>query len=205
VQFLTAQGQVVEVIGKGQASNEDGQFNGPRGICGGPKAEIFVTMEIIECRCWMGRASLCASLASRAKETENSITPMMYDVSLLDRQHAPSSAASSLLLVADYNNQRMSVWSADGSQHINNVKLNGYAYGLCVDLNGFVCASSYGDAHTVQIMDPRAGFACLQTLGSPSSAGSAPGQFNTPSGLCVDDQNTLFVVDYGNHRVQIFD
>ena len=35
--------------------------------------------------------------------------------------------------------------------------------------------------------------------------GSAPGQFNRPTGMCVDDLNTLMVVEFINHRVQFFD
>ena len=71
---------------------------------------------------------------------------------------------------------------------------------VCVDLNGFVNVSCYSH---VCIYDPRKSYQLLQTLGD--RYGSAPGQFNCPTGMCVDDLNTLMVVDHYNHRVQFFD
>ena len=37
------------------------------------------------------------------------------------------------------------------------------------------------------------------------SKGDAPGQFKYPSGIAVDDQGKVYVVDGGNGRIQIFD
>ena len=56
----------------------------------------------------------------------------------------------------------------------------------------------------VFIYDPRKSYQLLQTLGDVQQ-GSAPGQFYRPAGMCVDDLNTLMVVEYRNHRVQFFD
>ena len=113
---------------------------------------------------------------------------------------APSSSASSLLLVIDRNNNRLSIWSADGHQHITNIQMIGDP---CVDLNGFVNVSC-SSPHVVCIYDPRKSYQLLQTLGDDKQ-GSAPGQFNYPTGICVDDLNTLMVVDLFNHQVQFFD
>ena len=79
------------------------------------------------------------------------------------------------------------------------------ARGVCVDLAGYVYVScgAYGGGNVVEVRDPRMNFSLLQTLGGEQGAG--PGQFDCPTGLCVDDTNTLMVVDYGNHRVQFFD
>jgi DNA-binding beta-propeller fold protein YncE len=41
----------------------------------------------------------------------------------------------------------------------------------------------------------------LQVIGR---AGTAPGEFNRAEGICVDDQNRLYVADSCNHRIQIF-
>ena len=37
------------------------------------------------------------------------------------------------------------------------------------------------------------------------SYGSGDGQFNYPQGLTFNSKGQLYVVDYGNHRVQVFD
>jgi sugar lactone lactonase YvrE len=41
----------------------------------------------------------------------------------------------------------------------------------------------------------------LATLGK---AGTGPGEFNRPEGLCIDGQDRLYVADSCNHRIQIF-
>jgi hypothetical protein len=51
----------------------------------------------------------------------------------------------------------------------------------------------------VEVRDPRMNFSLLQTLGGEKGAGSS--RFAEPTGLCMDDTNTLMVVDYGNHRM----
>jgi DNA-binding beta-propeller fold protein YncE len=41
-------------------------------------------------------------------------------------------------------------------------------------------------------------------LDSIGSAGTRPGQFNRPEGLCVDVQDRIYVADSCNHRIQVF-
>jgi ABC-type Fe3+ transport system permease subunit len=41
-------------------------------------------------------------------------------------------------------------------------------------------------------------------LGGFGQAGTAPGEFNRPEGLCVDAQDRLYVADSCNHRIQVF-
>lgn len=127
----------------------------------------------------------------------------LIDVCELNRQFCPSSSASSLLLVADFCNNRVAMWSADGRQAISQIDVGGFVYAFCVDLNGFVYVSVGDDV--VKIYDPRRNgtAALLQTLGG--GIGDAPGHFYEPAGMCVDDTNTLMVVEYYNHRVQFFD
>lgn len=42
-------------------------------------------------------------------------------------------------------------------------------------------------------------------LGTLGTAGTGEGQFNNPMGIAVDASHKIFVTDYGNHRVQVFD
>lgn len=48
-----------------------------------------------------------------------------------------------------------------------------------------------------------AGLIHLRTIGTGTS-GSANGQFNTPVGLAVDASSNLYVADFGNRRIQVF-
>ena len=154
-----------------------------------------------------------------------------HDVCGLDRHFSPSSVASSLLLVADTYNSRICAWSADGQQHIGNFQAQKGPLGICVDLNGMVNVSCAGEgAHVVEIYDPRHSLTMktpilkkrgrkpkwpsstserrlelVQTLGLASEEGGAgKGQFSLPTGITVDNYNTLIVADRNNHRVQCF-
>ena len=197
VQVLSAQSQPTKLIGSGQSS----EVNYPFGVCCSPDGSLAVT-EWNNCRVQRFDATgrFLSTFGSEGRGESQFKYP--YDLCHLHHHFAPSSSASSLLLVTDWSNKRLSIWSADGRQHLTNIKMNGNVRGLCVDLNGFVYASCQSQ-HVVCIYDPRKSYQLLQTLGGEQ--GSAPGQFYFPTGMCVDDLNTLMVVDCGNHRVQFFD
>jgi DNA-binding beta-propeller fold protein YncE len=36
-------------------------------------------------------------------------------------------------------------------------------------------------------------------------AGNGPGEFNSPTGVAVDESGNVYVADFGNDRIQIFD
>ncbi len=64
-----------------------------------------------------------------------------------------------------------------------------------------------GSSHVIQIFEPRMSFRMLQQMGKGDGIGGKSnqlGEFNNPSGMCVDDHNTLMVCDSGNHRIQFF-
>jgi ABC-type spermidine/putrescine transport system permease subunit II len=63
-----------------------------------------------------------------------------------------------------------------------------------------VLVSEYGAVERVQRYSPQ-GDKLLSVLGH---AGTAPGEFNRPEGLCVDAQDRLYVADSCNHRIQVF-
>ena len=69
------------------------------------------------------------------------------DACHLQHHFVPWSSASSLLLVTDSINNRLSMWSTDNHQHITNIQMKDYPCGECVDLNGFVTVSCGGCGH----------------------------------------------------------
>ena len=194
--------QPIYSIGRiGQSSDAKGEFNRPSGICCSPDGSFSVA-EWSNNRVQRFDASgrFLTTFGCQGKNEDQFQIPI--DVCHLHHHFAPSSSASSLLLVIDCDNNCLSIWSADSHQHITNIQMKGDPRGVCVDLNGFVNVSCDSPSF-VCIYDPRKSYQLLQTLGD--QAGSAPGQFNYPTDICVDDLNTLMVVDCYNHRVQFFD
>ena len=206
VQVLSADDDKVQPIysiGRtGRSSYGKGEFNDPFGTCCSPDGSFSVA-EYFNHRVQRFDASgrFLTTFGSQGNNEDQFQCPI--DICHLHHHFAPSSSASSLLLVTDNDNNRLSIWSGDGHQHITNIQMKGKPRGICVDLNGFVNVSC-GLPSVVCIYDPRKSYQLLQTLGD-GQQGSAPGQFNGPTSMCVDDLNTLMVVEYWNHRVQFFD
>jgi phage tail-like protein len=78
--------------------------------------------------------------------------------------------------------------------------------GLLLAKNRKALFASDSGNHRLQIFDPDTG-QLLAILGNPDlgtapSPGSAPGRLNTPWGLAGDSTNSVYVLDYGNARVQ---
>lgn len=185
-------------------SEAKGNFFRPSGVCCATNGDLIVAdtfndqVQILDAA---GR--FVTRFGSHGKEDGNFEFPC--SVHILHRHFSPSSAASSMLLVGDHHNKRVSIWSQDGRQHLSNLSVAGYARALCVDLNGYLHVSC-GEMHnSVQIFDPRNSFTMVQQLGEiHGDLGAERGEFYYPTGMCVDGQNTLMVCDTGNHRVQFF-
>ena len=196
--------QPIYAIGRtGQSNDTKGEFNHPNGVCCSSDGSFSVA----DCHNYRvqrfdASGRFLNTFGSEGKNEDQFQYPQ--DICHLQRHFAPSSSASSLLLVTDWNNNRLSIWSGDGQQHITNIKMKCNPRGVCVDLNGFVNVSCGGWwSHVVCIYDPRKSYQLLQPLGGEQ--GSQWGKFMYPSGMCVDDLNSLMVVDHYNHRIQFFD
>jgi sugar lactone lactonase YvrE len=150
---------------------------------------------------------------SRGNQPKELIQP--YDACFLSPHFSTSIHTSSpLLLVADCDNKRLSIWSVTSNYHnhqpISQIPVTGIACGVCVDLKGLVYVSCYDggrdDYNVVEVREPRMGFRLLQILGGKIGLkGSGVGKFDSPMGMCVDENNTLMVADAQNHRVHFFD
>jgi ABC-type Fe3+ transport system permease subunit/DNA-binding beta-propeller fold protein YncE len=79
---------------------------------------------------------------------------------------------------------------------------------VAVNSRGEIFVSEYGGVERVQRFRLRRtgeeGPAQAEFLGSLGRAGTGPGEFNRPEGLCVDAQDRLYVADSCNHRIQVF-
>ncbi len=90
---------------------------------------------------------------------------------------------------------------------------------VAVNSQGEIFVSEYGAVERVQkfaLRDPRRSEGGGRRSEAPTSdlrplflssfghPGTGPGEFNRPEGLCVDDQDRIYVADSCNHRIQVF-
>eukprot|EP01102_Stenamoeba_stenopodia_P012198 TRINITY_DN381_c0_g2_i4.p1 TRINITY_DN381_c0_g2~~TRINITY_DN381_c0_g2_i4.p1 ORF type:complete len:782 (-),score=151.34 TRINITY_DN381_c0_g2_i4:1447-3447(-) len=100
------------------------------------------------------------------------------------------------IYVADRNNKRIEVFRKDGS-FLRQFTVPAQPRGLALDHRAnllVVCSDN------VVRMYNHEGKA-IHTFGSK---GTAPGQFTHPSGIVIDKNKQIYVADYSNHSVQIF-
>jgi DNA-binding beta-propeller fold protein YncE len=71
---------------------------------------------------------------------------------------------------------------------------------VAVNSRNEIYLTEYGLVERVQRFSARG----EKWLGSFGTAGSAPGQFNRPEGVCIDQQDRVYVADSCNHRIQVF-
>jgi len=118
----------------------------------------------------------------------------------LSRPHDAEFDAAGRLLVADSGNDRIAIYAVDGAQ----AKLLGEWKGLDnpegvgVAPDGRVYATNTGGGSVSVFRDGR----IERTVGR---TGSGAGEFSRPHDVDVDRDGTVYVVDSGNHRVQLFD
>ncbi len=109
------------------------------------------------------------------------------------------------IYVADYKNSNIYVFNRDGNilmsfgQEISNLgslTLNKPHY-LCVS-NKYIFVSNFGN-HCLSVFSLTG-----QYISSFGKRGQEEGTFETPSGVCVDNDGYVYVADYGNNRIQCF-
>ena len=109
------------------------------------------------------------------------------------------------LYICDYFNQKISIWSADGSTFIGNIKMPEYQYPCSVNVDRFynnnrLMVGSYNAK--VFVFDTRKESHVIQEIGG---VGEKVGQFaGYVNGVVVDEYGTLWCTDYKNHRIQSF-
>jgi sugar lactone lactonase YvrE len=112
-----------------------------------------------------------------------------------------------LIVVNEPHYSRVNYFTPEGmlaaqfGEHGTNAGQLAFQRAVAVNSRGEIFVSEYGLTERVQQFSPR-GKALLNTFGH---MGDGPGEFNRPEGLCVDQQDRLYVADSCNHRIQIFD
>lgn len=104
--------------------------------------------------------------------------------------------------VADYNNHRIQVFTAEGkfllkfdTLGIANEKLK-LPSSISISIANEVFVTNN---HRVSVFTSNGKF-----LSSFGSKGSEPGQFNQPCGITIDDDGFIYISDTDNARLQIF-
>ena len=110
---------------------------------------------------------------------------------------------SSRIFVTDSGNFRVQALSLDGKplQQFGDRESSVYLtfpYFITTDPDGFILVTETRP-HTVSILSPHGKL--VQQLGTQ---GSAPGQFRTPYGICINSKGEVVITDSSNYCIQIF-
>lgn len=178
----------------GNESEEMGQFNNPRGICCDEKGHIIVAdtwnhriQEFNE----NGRHLHSFGCKGSSFDQFNDPWGICFD-----KEHHQ-------LLITDYVNKRVSIWSHDSSskpQPISRIEFNASCFSVCTDplRNHQIVV---GTRINILVYDNR-NHKLLQTF---SRYDSKFCDFDLVTGLCVnEDDGSLIVVDCRSDRIQIF-
>ena len=102
-----------------------------------------------------------------------------------------------LVYVIDQGYKRVSVWSKEGTfKRQFKTKYDPFYIAATNDKHLLITSNS---SHTVMVYTLEG-----KLIHQFGAQGSDPGRFNYPWGICVDDNELVYVVDIGNNRVQVF-
>jgi DNA-binding beta-propeller fold protein YncE len=118
------------------------------------------------------------------------------------------------IVVLEPHYQRVNHFSPEGKliaqwgEHGTNAGQFTLPRAVAVNSRGEMFVSEYEGVERVQKFGPRRSSdppnPAFRLLDGFGHAGTAPGEFNRPEGLCVDAKDNIYVADSCNHRIQIF-
>ena len=94
----------------------------------------------------------------------------------------------------------VNIFDLDGNKIRTISGIPGDPYGLSIFGNRLAVGNSSSDHNWVRIYDLNGSL--IKQFGSE---GNGQGEFNRPFNVAYDDNGSLWVTDYGNHRIQVFD
>ncbi|CAF1094356.1 unnamed protein product [Adineta steineri] len=101
-------------------------------------------------------------------------------------------------------NGRVQRWSADTYIFVTVMNVNLSCWGLFVDINDTLYCSMYNHHQVVKRSLNEFVMTSNRVAAGTGIGGSSSNQLNTPVGIFVDMNLDLYVADYGNDRVQLF-
>ena len=105
--------------------------------------------------------------------------------------------SNGLVYVADFGNKRVSVWSTEAT-FMTNFNTKHAPTSIVVTTDDHLLITSYL-SQTVMVFTLEG-----ELIHQFGAYWSDPGRFNDPWGICVDDNELVYVVDRWNKRVQVF-
>ena len=180
IKMFTLQGLFIRTIGRGSST----AFQ-PRGIAVSPDGHIYVCDHANHCVCVFDvNGKFLSSFGSHGSGDEcfNEPTDLCF-------------ASDGFLYISDTFNSRISVY--DSGIFIG--KFTTVYYPACIaatDCGHLVVGSGW---HKIMIYTT--GGDLVHEFGE---YGVNEGQFNNPSGVSVDSDGRIYIVDSGNHRIQLY-
>jgi len=176
----------------GRPGHQPGAFHRPRGICYLPSERQLFVVD------WDGRIQ---RLTLRGKFLAHWMMPEVAK----GKPETLCLTPDNTLLVTDTHYSRVLEFALDG-RVLRSFGSYGrgpgqfiYPVGICIDDQGHIYVSEYGENDRVQKFDREGKF-----LFEWGRFGSGPGEFQRPSGLALGPDGSLYVADSVNHRIQVF-
>ncbi|CAF1066932.1 unnamed protein product [Adineta steineri] len=104
----------------------------------------------------------------------------------------------------DENNGRVQKWMEETNNFVTVMNVNSSCYGLFVDINDTLYCSMHHHYQVVKRSLNDSVMSSNRVAAGKGIYGSASNDLNGPRGIFVDVNLDLYVADYGNYRVQLF-
>jgi hypothetical protein len=98
---------------------------------------------------------------------------------------------------------RVDKWILNATDSVNTMNVTNTCYGLFIDIYDSIYCS-LDDVNQVVKRSINDTISTLSIVAGNGTDGSAPNMLSKPRGIFVDTDLTLYVADYGNQRVQVF-
>jgi len=101
------------------------------------------------------------------------------------------------------NYNRVVKWTANGTSSVFVTNVSSECLGLFIDINNTLYCSM-DNIHMITKISLNGGANIQKTIAGNGSSGSAANMLNSPNGIFVDGNLSLYVADWGNNRIQLF-